>query len=523
MIVYFANRFMTILGLASTDTKHGFTITDDWKTVDVDSGVTTFEFDLGYTPDEQLAVKEAACAGNYLLRYDDDDYEFYTIIETENDSKTNTMSIFAEDAGLDLLNEIVGEFTADTAHPIAWYINKFAAGSGFEIRNNEIANLTRTLSWDGDATAAERIRSVATQFDNAEIGYAFEIEGLKVTHKYIDIYKKRGKNIGMELRLGKEVGRIVERKSVADLATALLVKGGTKEGESNPVTLIGYTYDDGDFYVDKKTGILYCRSALEKWSRFLSDSGTGDGNIIAKYESEAITQKTLCSNAISHLKIQSEIAVNYDVELLYLPENLRIGDTVSIIDDAGEVYLTARLLQLRKSVSNNIYDGVFGEFLIKSSGISERLTELSQEFQKIADVRTLYTWVAYADDSEGTGISLDPEGKSWLGMAANRLSATVDISDPSIFNWSEIGNAGNGMTLTITSSNGAVFIETKVETVLTAHLFLNGGELSAAEIATFGTVKWYLIENGAETYLGSGLTYTVSNLIAANIVAKLEG
>ena len=129
--------------------------------------------------------------------------EFYTIIESERDSKDQTIYIYAEDAGMDLLNEVVGPYAADQAYDIEFYVNKFAADTGFEIGINEIPNLTRKLSWEGEATATERIASVATQFDNAEISYSFETKGMIITHKYINIHKQRGKDSGIQLRLNR--------------------------------------------------------------------------------------------------------------------------------------------------------------------------------------------------------------------------------------------------------------------------------------------------------------------------------
>lgn len=60
-----------------------------------------------------------------------------------------------------------------------------------------------------------------------------------------------------------------------------------------------------------------------------------------------------------------------------------------------------------------------------------------------ADGNTYYTWVAYADDEEGTGISLNPNGKEYLGLAYNQPDPIVDISEPSIFDWALImGSSG---------------------------------------------------------------------------------
>ena len=171
MILYFADRHMNFLGQASTNLPEGLSIYSDTKTEDIEVGVAIFECEIPYDDKTRGLVERCANVGNYLLRKNGDENEFYQIIETEADTKKQLVYIYAEDAGMDMLNEVVGEYEADKAYPISHYINKYAAGSGFVIGINEIPTLTRKLSWDGEATATERILSVATQFDNSEISF----------------------------------------------------------------------------------------------------------------------------------------------------------------------------------------------------------------------------------------------------------------------------------------------------------------------------------------------------------------
>lgn len=450
MIIYFADRKMQVLGQASTGLPKGFAAIDDKKTEDIDTGVATFECTIGYEPEDRLRLQEVIRAGNYVLRYNDGENEFYTIIDSELDVDKQEIYLYAEDAGLDLLNEVALAYEATEAHPIAWYVEKWAEGSGFEIRINEIPNLTRTLKWEGESTVTERLASVATQFDNAEISYSFDIDGLRVLHKYINIYKSRGKDVGEQLRINKNLNNIVIKTSVANVATALYVTGGTPEGEdAEPITLTGYNYDDGDIYTDG--AYLKSRSALAKWSRFLSDSGTGDGNITATYSFDTTNQSELCSHAVTELKKRSEAEVNYEVDIAELPEGAKIGDRVNLIDDAGEIYLSARLLKLETSVVNKTQKATLGEYLIKDSGISEQVEALASQFAEIAKSRNFYTWIVYADDENGNGITLDPTGKPYMGISANRSSAEPDLTDPTAYKWSKIEGDKGDLGLSLSS------------------------------------------------------------------------
>lgn len=383
MIVYFADRKMNILGMGSTELRKGLTIANDKKTEEIETGVAIFECDIPYDSSTREKVNACAEVGNYILRKNDDENEFYTIIESEIDTKKQVVYIYAEDDGMDLLNDVVGAYEADKAYPISHYINKFSAGSGFVIGRNEVSSLTRKLSWDGESTAAARLASVATQFDGCEISYSFDIKGLFVTKKYINIYKQRGKDIGIQLRLNQDIDSITTSKSIANLATALECTGGTPENSENPITLKNYTYDDGDFYVDGT--VLKSRTALKKWARYLwrtEQAQASGGHIVKQFSYDTTSPATLCSHARTELKKAREIEVNYAVDLKKLPENVKIGDRVNIIDDEGGLYLSTRILKLEVSVAEKEQTATLGEYLIKGSGIAQKVADLAAQFAK---------------------------------------------------------------------------------------------------------------------------------------------
>lgn len=524
MIVYFADRQLNILGQASTELPKGLVVKDDLKTEDIESGVAVFECSIPFNNVTRALVESCTKPGNYILRSYDDANEFYTIAEREIDTKRQEVLIYAEDAGLDLLNEIVEAYEADAAYPISHYIELFAYDSGFEIGINEASDLTRKLSWDGEATAAERIASVATQFDGCEISYSFAIKGLEITNKYINIYRERGKDIGANLRLNEDIDKIVTKESIINLATALKCTGGTPDqttdilevlsdagtpqvmykvsletlsrtansakisasvsaspdaedakfgkgyvitasvfmggtwhdvvlketdeewngtagqtkeleftlsglsaaaitykdikfkvtrsdngtagalsekacaeyvltnyiagGENGegiadrPMTLEGYAYDDEDFYIDGT--YLKSRKALEKWSRYSwtkePNQTEAGGHITRPFSYDTLSQQTLLEHALTELKRACEMEVNYEIDINKLPENIKIGDRINIIDDAGELYVSARVLKLEVSVADQEQKATLGEFLIKNSGISAKVEQLANQF-----------------------------------------------------------------------------------------------------------------------------------------------
>ena len=537
MIIYFADRAMNILGSASTGLPKGLMITNDKKTEEISEGVAIFECNLDYNfvnPDEdeeqEVDVKKLAAVGNFILKQgaDSSEVEVYMIIDSTIDPIQKDASIYAEDAGLDLLNEVVGKYAADKAYNIAYYINKFAYDSGFEIGINEVSNLTRKLSWDGEDTATKRLLSVATQFDNAEIGFGFKVENMAVTGKYINVYKKRGNDSGVTLTIGKEVSGFRIKSSIADLATAYRCTGGTPEGSENPITLNGYKYDDGDFYVEGS--YVKSRKALEKWSRYQikTEKNKNDvGHIVKSFTYDTTSKSELCNRAVSSLKKICDEAVTYEVELLYLPDGVKVGDTVSIVDDDDNIYLTARMLKLEMSESNDTKEAELGDYVRQGSGIDAKVMELAEQFQGLAKNRNFYTWTAYADDEKGTGISIESYGKDYLGIATNRLIKEADISDPTQYTWVKIkgeqgipGTAGKDGQMLYTTCDTAAGTVAKVASLAAGTLSLKAGATVAVKftyantassptlnIAGTGTKAMY-IQGVRDVYWTDGATVT---------------
>lgn len=438
MILYFADRHLNILGQASTRLPGGGTVVNDRKTDDIETGVSIFECDILFDRKTRLNVEAWTEVGNYVLRSANGENEFYNIIDAEIDTKKQKVRIYAEDEGLDLINEIADPYKADQYYPIATYIERFAAGSGWEIGINEIEGLTRKLNLDGDKTVSAMLLDIAEGFNNAEISYSFEIDGLQVIKKYINIYEKRGKDTGIQLRLNKEIDSIITTKTITNLATALKCKGATPDNSEEPITFKDFDYfdyDDGDFYIDG--AVLKSRKALEKWSRFFYKGQSG-GHIVKPFSFDTTSPEILCEKAIEELKKICDTEINYEVDFAKFPDNVKVGDRVNIIDDDGNLYLSSRILTLETSDCDETHSAILGENLIRDSGISQTVAELAQQFSELANKRNFFTWVAYADDIYGNGISTNPEGKDYLGIATNKKVNVVDISDPSVFTWSKI-------------------------------------------------------------------------------------
>lgn len=465
-MIYFADRGMNVIGQAGSKLPQGMVIVDDLKVEEVDTGVASFECTIPFSPLMRGWAERCAQCGNYILRDNDGGSELYTIIESQLDTKKGELTVYAEDAGLDLLNEIAMAFEAMEAYPIAWYIEKFSYDTGFEIGINEAADLSRKLKWDGESTLAERLTSVATQF-GCELSYSFTTDGMKLTHKYINIYRERGEDNGVSLHLNKEIDRIVTSRTIENLATALYPTGGVPEGKEENITLRGYSYDDGDIYLEN--GYLKSREAVKKWSRYLNPSEPYQdytGHILRTYTYDTVDQQTLCSHAITALKKARDVDVNYEIDITDLPEHVRIGDRVNIVDDAGELYVSSRILKLETSITNNTKKATLGEYLIKTSGISDKVSALASDFaaaikrvqkvekdvEDIGDIKSVKFYTRYSAYSDGRDMTAEPTDET-LYMGTCSVNADTAPTDPLAYTWVRVkGDTGaNGLPVTIES------------------------------------------------------------------------
>lgn len=391
MDVYFTDRKFNVLGIATAGGHGPINIINDVDDqLAPDSAGRSYSGTLITDPTNSAKLAEMAALGNFVLYQDKrGKYVFATVMdwpEPGYDPQSGELDFVAENGGIDLINETVGAYKATKAMPIADYINLFTSDSGFEIGINEISNLTRTLEWDGtDETALARIESVATQFDNAELDFRFEIDGTAVVKRYIDIYKHIGSDKGQRLEVNTQVNSIKTTGNIYDLCTSIEATGGTPEGKDVPITLKGYKWTDPDGrYVLGSDGVLRDTVAVQLWSRALSnDNPTPNNHHIQRVKTyEATTQASLVQSALADLKQYNHASVNYVVDVADLPDQVQVGDTVHLVDEAQDLNLSARLLEIKDSYANDTHEATLGDYLIEVNQVDPQYRALAEELAK---------------------------------------------------------------------------------------------------------------------------------------------
>lgn len=448
MDLYFTDRKFNLLGIASTDSDAPIQFDNDTDVLSIDAASRTLTATLHFNDDSDEQVTTMGASGNFILYRDLlGRFVFMEIMEFTHDPLAGTHVIVAQDAGVDLLDETVGSFTATKAYNIEWYINKFTADSGWQVGINEISNLTRTLKWDSDdETALARILSVATQFDGAEIAFSFDFDDAAQTiKKYINIYKKRGAEKDLALYVNRDLNNLTTTENIYDLCTSIKGTGGTPDGKDKPVTLVGYKWTDKNWrYVLGSDGILRDTVAVQSWSRILSNSNpTPNSHHLQRVKTyEAVSQATLLQSVLADLKKYNHPTRSYEADIVTLPDGVDVGDTVHLAYEDEDTYLSTRLLTLTECYSLGTATAEFGDFVIEESQISPELQALADTLKQQVASKQYYPWTMYADDDQGTGMSPLASGKKYMAVVWSTNATPSDNAADYAGHWLAVGKDG---------------------------------------------------------------------------------
>lgn len=386
------NRNYEILCQLSFNLTGGLLAYNDYFEQDLETGIGTYDFTVDKTGNPEIEKLEVGC---YLIVKDGSKIRSFEVMRIEEDKDSKT--IYAEDAGLDLLGEQVPSYSADKSYPITHYINEFTFDSGWEIGRNEIPSTTvRKLEWQGTDTATKRLRQLVKRFD-AEISYDFEFANGKITKKLINIYRKIGEDKKVRLEVGREVSNVKRTISIENLATTIVATG------ADGITLAGAEYKEGNIRSPKNSIYLIDYDAVERWKR--AGYTPAGGGIVKRFESEAKTPQALMIEAVIKLKQWNHPEVTYDVPINMLPGEVNIGDTVIIVDHNYEpaLIVEGRVASIKKSLSTNENGEIkITNIVSREDTINEKVRRLSTLVQERLFDFTSVPFVMTINSSNGT-------------------------------------------------------------------------------------------------------------------------
>ena len=402
---------------------------NDWFEQDLDTGIGTYEFTVDKTGNPEIEKINVGC---YLMVKDGSKLRSFEIMRIEEDK--NSKTIYAEDAGLDLLGEQVPPYKADKSYPITHYIEEFTFDSGWEVGTNEIpATTTRKLEWEGTETATKRLLQLVKRFD-AEISYDFEFLNDKIYKKLIHIHKRIGEDKKVRLEVGREASNVKRTISIENLATTIVATG------ADGITLAGAEYNEGNIRSDLNSIYLIDYDAVARWKR--AGYAPAGGGIVKRYESEAKTPQSLMVEAVIKLKQWNHPEVTYDVPINILPREVNIGDTVVIVDNHYEpaLIVSGRVSSIKKSLATRENSEIkITNIQSKEDTISEKVRRLSTLVQeRLFD----FTSVPFVMEIQSTDGVVFQNSNIATKLIANVSKMDIQMNSRFTYRWKRVSKYG---------------------------------------------------------------------------------
>lgn len=376
MQIYVLNRARETLATTSG-------IYDDKHTLTLDAGSSSYEFKISKS-DEASQYMDS---GNYIVLQDDDGKTWlFTILDYEETQYTKT--VYAEDAGIELLNKACDIWKSNGPHSFEYYFNLVTSGTPWKLGVNQLAGLERTLKYEGRDTGLGRLLSILKGFDDAECTFDVAVKMNAPSEFKINVYKSVGSDRSdVQMVYSHELNDITKKESRAEFVTALCGVGGTvtpPEGqeatEQENIDFADLEYNHDGLVTTKGDKFL---RAVDANKRFNPGQTT---YIETFYEYDTQSASELLNRTITRLKTYSEPQYTYTADVKVIDSTLKIGDTVTIIDHDYNpaLYLSARVAKLEKSYTDPSQNTIeFCNYRLLSSRLADKLTKLQTIVNKM--------------------------------------------------------------------------------------------------------------------------------------------
>lgn len=377
MQIYVLNRSRETLATTSG-------IYDDKHTLTLDAGSSSYEFKISKN-DEASQYMDS---GNYIaLQNDNGKTWLFTVLDYEETQYTKT--VYAEDAGIELLNKACDIWKSSGPHSFEYYFNLVTSGTPWKLGVNQLAGLERTLKYEGRDTGLGRLLSILKGFDNAECTFDVTVKMNAPSEFRINVYKQVGSDRSdVQMVYSHELNDIVKKESRAEFVTALCGVGGTiqtEDGQGNTQDAGNIDFADLEYNHDglvTTKGDKFLR-AVDANKRFNPGQTT---YIEAFYEYDTQSASELLNRTVTRLKTYSEPQYTYTADVKVIDSTLKIGDTVTIIDHDYNpaLYLSARVAKLEKSYTDPSQNMIeFCNYRLLSSRLADKLAKLQTVVNKL--------------------------------------------------------------------------------------------------------------------------------------------
>ncbi|MCQ6288233.1 phage tail spike protein [Bacillus cereus] len=249
------------------------------------------------------------------------------------------------------------------------FMDMALAGTKWKRGKTEYAGF-HTMTIDTIIDPLTFLKKIASLFD-LEIQYRVEVVGSQIVSWYVDMVKKRGRDTGKEVTLGKDLVGVRRIEHSRDVCTALV---GFVQGEGDTIITVESINDGLPYITDS--------DAYQRWN----ENGKHKfGFYTPETEEQNMTSKRLLTLMKTEFAKRVNTSVAYDVEAAAIGrafglshELINEGDTIRIKDTGftPKLYLEARAIAGDESFTDPSQDKyVFGDY--------REITDPNEEMRKL--------------------------------------------------------------------------------------------------------------------------------------------
>ncbi|PEQ28006.1 phage tail spike protein [Bacillus thuringiensis] len=338
---------------------------DDKRHWEIKNNIDTLEFKVFDNTDHAVTLMQQ----NLVLKeVRDGRIVPYVITEAEKDSDDRSVIAYASGewiqlakAGIINPQKIVGK-TVNELIDIALVGTKWKRGK------TEYAGF-HTMTIDEFIDPLKFLKDIASLFD-LEIQYRAEVVGSQIVGRYVDMVKKRGRDTGKEVTLGKDLMGIKRIENSQNICTALL--GFVKKEGGDFITISS---------INNGIPYLVDNDAFQRWN----ERGQHKFGFYTPETEQDITPQRLMTLMKTEIKKRVNTSVSYEVNAQSIGrvfglahELINEGDTIRIKDTGftPKLYLEARAIAGDESFTDPSQDKyVFGDY--------REITDPNEEMRKL--------------------------------------------------------------------------------------------------------------------------------------------
>lgn len=348
--------------------------------------------------------------------------------EVEKDSKDRSITIHASGAWVQISKSGIIKPQRIESKTVNEFIDIALEGMKWKRGKTEYSTF-HTMTIDEFIDPLTFLKKIASLFD-LEIQYRVEVVGSQIVGWYVDMVKKRGRDTGKEVTLGKDLVGVRRIEHSRDICTALV---GFVRGEGDTIITVESINNGLPYIVDN--------DAFQRWN----ERGQHKfGFYTPETEQQNMTPQRLMTLMKTELAKRVNTSITYDVEAVAIGrvfglahELINEGDTIRIKDTGftPKLYLEARAIAGDESFTDPSQDKyVFGDY----REIVDPNEELRKLYNRVlaslgnkANKELLEQLEKLAEEAKGTAEQAQKESQSAKELAEkvqeNLKNNTVEI------------------------------------------------------------------------------------------------